>query len=154
VENGQQAYIWLKLNNLVDRDIINRLYKASQAGVKIRIIARGMFSLIPGIEGMSENIEAISIIDRFLEHSRIFIFCNEGEEKYYISSADLMPRNLDRRIEVVCPIYDHSIQQELKQYFICQWQDNVKARVYDEQLSNRFRQNKHNKTVRAQMDID
>jgi len=127
-QEGKEAYIHLKLNNLVDTEIIDWLYKASREGVKIRLNVRGMFSLVPGVEGMSENIEAIRIVDKYLEHSRIFVFGNGGEEKYFISSADLMPRNLDRRVEVACPIYDVDIQKELKEFLEHQWHDNVKSR--------------------------
>jgi polyphosphate kinase len=91
-----------------------------------------MLSLVPGITKVSENIEAIGIVDRFLEHSRYYIFCNGGNEQIYISSADLMPRNLDHRIEVTCPIFDKIIKCEIRRIFDIQWSDNVKARVYDE----------------------
>lgn len=133
---GKKAYIYLKLNNLTDSEIINYLYVASNAGVKIRLIIRGMLSLIPGIKTFSENIKAISIVDRFLEHSRFLIFCNSGNEQVYISSADLMPRNLDHRIEVTCPIFDKIIKCELRGIFDLQWSDNVKARKFDDIQSN------------------
>jgi polyphosphate kinase len=135
---GRHAYIHLKLNNLTDSEIINYLYKASDAGVKIRLIIRGMLSLVPGIRKVSENIEAIGIVDRFLEHSRFMIFCNDGDEQVYISSADLMPRNLDYRIEVTCPIFDKNIKSEIRKVFDIQWEDNVKARVFNETQSNEF----------------
>ena len=135
---GKKAFIYLKLNNLTDSEIINYLYEASNAGVKIRIIIRGMFSLIPGVKKLSENIEAIGIVDRFLEHSRFFIFCNGGNEQVYISSADLMTRNLDHRIEVTCPIFDKNIKCEMRKIFEIQWDDNVKARIFDETQSNKF----------------
>jgi polyphosphate kinase len=135
---GKKAFIYLKLNNLTDSEIINYLYEASNAGVKIRIIIRGMFSLIPGVKKLSENIEAIGIVDRFLEHSRFFIFCNGGNEQVYISSADLMTRNLDHRIEVTCPIFDKNIKCEMRKIFEIQWDDNVKARIFDEKQSNTF----------------
>ena len=135
---GKKAFIYLKLNNLTDSEIINYLYEASNAGVKIRIIIRGMFSLVPGVKKLSENIEAIGIVDRFLEHSRFFIFCNGGNEQVYISSADLMTRNLDHRIEVTCPIFDKNIKCEMRKIFEIQWDDNVKARIFDEKQSNTF----------------
>jgi polyphosphate kinase len=135
---GKKAYIYLKLNNLTDTEIINYLYEASNAGVKIRLIIRGMLSLIPGVKKLSENIKAISIVDRFLEHSRFFIFCNGGNEQVYISSADLMPRNLDYRIEVTCPVFDKAIRCEIRGIFDIQWSDNVKARKFDEKQSNQF----------------
>jgi polyphosphate kinase len=135
---GKKAFIYLKLNNLTDSEIINYLYEASNAGVKIRIIIRGMFSLVPGVKKLSENIEAIGIVDRFLEHSRFFIFCNGGNDQVYISSADLMTRNLDHRIEVTCPIFDKNIKCEMRKIFEIQWDDNVKARIIDESQSNTF----------------
>lgn len=135
---GKKAYIHLKLNNLTDTEIINYLYEASDAGVKIKLIIRGMLSLVPGIKKLSEHIKAIGIVDRFLEHSRYMIFCNDGDEQIYISSADLMPRNLDHRIEVTCPIFDKSIKTEIREIFDIQWEDNVKARVYNETQSNEF----------------
>jgi polyphosphate kinase len=135
---GKKAYIHLKLNNLTDNEIINTLYEASSAGVKIKLIVRGMLSLVPGVKKQSENIKAIGIVDRFLEHSRFMIFCNGGDEVVYISSADLMPRNLDHRIEVTCPVFDKKIKAEFRRIFDLQWSDNVKARIFDEKQSNRY----------------
>jgi polyphosphate kinase len=135
---GKKAFIYLKLNNLTDIEIINLLYEASSAGVKIRLIIRGMLSLVPGIKKVSENIKAIGIVDRYLEHSRFMIFCNDGNEQVYITSADLMPRNLDHRIEVTCPIFDKNIKLELRKIFDIQWEDNVKARIFNESQSNEF----------------
>jgi polyphosphate kinase len=135
---GGEAYINIKINNLTDEEIIGKLYKASIAGVKIRLIVRGMLSLVPGLKGISENIRATGIVDRFLEHSRFMIFCNGGNELVYITSADLMPRNLDRRIEVTCPVFDEDIRKEITDVFEIQWNDNVKARLYDEKQSNRL----------------
>jgi polyphosphate kinase len=135
---GKKAYIYLKLNNITDFEIINHLYEASQAGVTIRMIVRGMFSLVTGIKNVSENIKAIGIVDRFLEHTRFMIFCNGGNEECYISSADLMTRNIEHRIEVTCPVFDKNIRNELKQIFEIQWSDNVKARKLDPALSNKF----------------
>jgi polyphosphate kinase len=141
---GKKAHIYLKLNNLTDIEVIECLYKASNAGVKIKLIVRGMLSLVPGIKNISENIKAISIVDRFLEHSRYFIFCNSGHEQVYISSADLMPRNMDYRIEVTCPVFDENIKTEIIRIFNIQWNDNVKARIFDERQSNKFvQENKH-----------
>jgi polyphosphate kinase len=137
-KEGKKAYIHLKLNNLTDTDIINYLYDASCAGVKIKLIIRGMLSLVPGIKKVSENIKAIGIVDRFLEHSRFLIFCNNGDEQIYITSADLMPRNLDRRIEVTCPVFDKNIKAEIRDIFDIQWSDNVKARIFNETQSNVF----------------
>ena len=149
---GKKAYIYLKLNNLTDNEIIDHLYEASQAGVKIRLIVRGMFSLVTGIKNVSENIKAIGIVDRFLEHSRFMIFCNGGNEEVYISSADLMTRNIDHRIEVTCPVFDKNLKNELKQIFEIQWSDNVKARKLDPALSNKFVKNGP-ECVRSQKDV-
>jgi polyphosphate kinase len=135
---GKKAYIYLKLNNLTDNEIINHLYEASKAGVIIRLIIRGMISLVPGLKDISENIMAIGIVDRFLEHTRFMIFCNGGNEECFISSADLMTRNIEHRIEVTCPIFDKSIKNELRKIFEIQWTDNVKARIFDENQSNKF----------------
>jgi polyphosphate kinase len=137
-KSGNKAYIYLKLNHLTDAEIIEYLYKASNAGVKIRLIIRGMLSLIPGVQNLSENIKAIGIVDRFLEHSRFLIFCDGGNEKVYITSADLMSRDLDYRIEVTSPIFDKSIKNSIRRIFDIQWSDNVKARIYDEKQSNTF----------------
>lgn len=139
---GKDAWMKLKVNSLVDPRLIQKLYEASNEGVRVQIIVRGMCSLIPGVKGMSENIEVISILDKFLEHSRIYIFCNNNQPDYYISSADLMVRNLDRRIELTCPIYDPEVRQELNDIWDYQWRDNVKARIIDEKQVNKYRKNK------------
>ena len=138
IQNGKKAFIYLKLNNLTDNEIIEYLYKASKAGVTIRLIIRGMISLVPGLKDISENIKAIGIVDRFLEHTRFMIFCNGGNEACFISSADLMTRNIEHRIEVTCPVFDKAIKSELKEIFEIQWSDNVKARKIDAKLSNHF----------------
>ncbi len=152
-QSGKEAFILVKVNGLVDPQIIDKLYEASQAGVKIRLNVRGMFSLVTGVKGLSENIEGIGILDKYLEHSRIFIFCNGGDEKYYISSADWMPRNIDRRIEVTCPIYDKNIQKELRTFFELQWKDNVKARDLNDKLDNKIRKNESKIPFRSQWEI-
>ncbi len=149
---GKEAYIYIKINNLTDEEIIGRLYKAGKAGVKIRLIVRGMLSLIPGVKGISGNIKAIGIVDRFLEHSRFMIFCNGGDELVYITSADIMPRNLDRRIEVSCPVFDPAIKKEITDVFEIQWNDNVKARVFDETQSNRPVRSRKN-PFRSQIEV-
>jgi polyphosphate kinase len=149
-QSGKTAYIILKLNNLTDLKIIKKLYKASQAGVKIRLMVRGMFSLIPGVKVLSENIEATGIIDRYLEHTRIFVFANGGSEKIFISSADLMPRNLDNRIEVACPIEDKALCQTIRDYLEIHWQDNVKARVLNQAMDNQYHHNGSSLKIRAQ----
>ncbi|WP_455599281.1 polyphosphate kinase 1 [Cloacibacillus sp.] len=127
-KKGKKAYIKAKFNSLTDPEMINLLYKASRAGVKISLIVRGACCLQPGVEGLSENISVISIIDIYLEHARMAIFCGGGEEKIFILSADWMTRNLNRRIEVSTPIYDPAIRRQLKKVFEMQWNDNVKAR--------------------------
>ncbi|HMV16240.1 MAG TPA: polyphosphate kinase 1, partial [Chitinophagales bacterium] len=136
---GKKAEIFLKLNNLVDEDVIERLYNASKAGVKIRLIVRGINSLVPQFSGFSENIEAISIVDKFLEHTRIFVFHNDGKPEVFIGSADLMTRNLDFRIEVVLPIIDEKIKKQLLKIMELQWKDNVKSRWFDEGQKNIFK---------------
>ncbi|HOV62806.1 MAG TPA: polyphosphate kinase 1 [Spirochaetia bacterium] len=138
-KEGKISYIYLKLNNLSDRKLIEKLYEASTAGVTIKIIARGMFSLVTGIPGVSEHIEAISIVDRYLEHARYYIFANGGKERVFISSADWLPRNIDGRIEVSCPVYDKTLKQEIKDLFLIEWKDNVKARLLNARLDNTLR---------------
>lgn len=128
---GEKAYIGLKLNSLTDKKIIDKLIEASCAGVKIDMVIRGICCLIPGVEGATENIRVFSIVGRFLEHSRIYIFGCDGREKYYISSADFMTRNTVRRVEVAAPIYDKELQMELSEMFIILLSDNQKARRED-----------------------
>jgi len=136
---GKRAEIFIKLNSLVDEAIIQKLYLASKSGVRIRLIVRGICSLIPGIPKLSENIEAISIVDQFLEHSRIMIFYNNGRQEVYFGSADLMVRNLDYRIEVVAPVLHPELRQQMIDLMELQWQDNTKARVFDARQDNHFR---------------
>ena len=135
---GKAAGIQLKLNSLSDYRMIDKLYEASQAGVSIKIIVRGICCLIPGVKGQSENIEVISIVDKFLEHTRLYIFNNNNDPKYFISSADIMGRNLDTRVEISCPIYDLEIQQELQDTFDISWQDNVKSRLISATQDNAY----------------
>lgn len=136
--SGKKAKITAKMNQLEDVEMIQLLYKASQAGVEIRLIVRGFSSLIPGVKGLSENIYITSIVDRFLEHGRIYLFHNDGEEQMYMGSADWMTRNLDRRIEVLAPIYDEDIFAELKAILEIQLKDNQKARIHDKDEKNTF----------------
>jgi len=149
---GKPALIRMKMNSLSDKRMIDKLYEASQAGVAVRLIVRGINSLIPGIKGLSENIEAISIVDKYLEHPRVFIFGPPGEEKIFIGSADLMPRNLDRRVEVVAPVYDEDVKKEILDVFEISWADNQKARIFNEAQDNRYRETK-GKPVRSQFEI-
>lgn len=140
--SGKPALIRIKLNNLTDRKIIEKLYDASNAGVKIEMIIRGICCLIPGLKGKSENITVISIVDRFLEHARFMIFHNAGKPEYFISSADWMERNLDKRIEVGCPILDKNLKQELNVIFDYQWKGSVKSRLIRKDLKNTYRKPK------------
>ncbi|WP_400079994.1 polyphosphate kinase 1 [Winogradskyella sp. R77965] len=150
-KNGKDAYIKLKMNSISSYKMIDKLYEASRAGVKIQMIVRGLCCLVPGVVGMSENIEIISIIDKFLEHTRLYIFGNNNDPKIYISSADWMTRNIDTRVEVSCPIYDKDIKLELQHLFDICWNDNVKARIINETQDNTYRRNNKPK-VRAQFD--
>lgn len=148
---GRTAYINLKMNSLSDYQIIDKLYEASNAGVKIKLQIRGICSLIPGVKGMSENIEAVSIVDYFLEHTRSYIFCNNNDPEVYISSADFMTRNLDGRVEVTCPIYDQDIKNQIIDTFDIGWKGNVKARYHSERFENKYRVRKADEPVfRAQ----
>ena len=148
---NRPAFIKLKMNSLSDYAMTDKLYDASNAGVKIQLQIRGICSLIPGVKGMSENIEAISIVDNYLEHSRIFIFGNDDNPEVYISSADFLSRNLDGRVEVTCPIYDTQIKQSLIDNFEIGWKGNVKARYHSEKLDNKYRERAHDQIVfRAQ----
>jgi len=149
---GKEAYIKLKMNSLTDYKMIDKLYEASREGVKIQLVIRGICCLIPGVEGMSENIEAISIVDNYLEHSRVYIFGNNGQPEVFISSADFMTRNLDERVEVTCPIYDEDIKKELIDTFEIGWKGNVKARLHSENLENRYRKRPEEKVFRAQLE--
>lgn len=128
---GEEAWVKIKINHITDPDIVNKLYAASQAGVKIDLLLRGNCSLVPGVKGMSENIKAVGIIDRYLEHSRILIFCNGGKAKYYLGSADWMPRNLINRIEVMTPVYDQDLQQDLLRTVEYGMRDTTNGRLID-----------------------
>src|SRR5258706_2772346 len=152
-KEGKEAYIIIKVNHIVDKEIIQKLYEASKAGVKIEMIVRTTCSLIPGIKDLSSNIRVISIVDRFLEHARAFIFCNGGNPKYYLSSSDLMARNLDYRVEITFPVYDEEIQSELREIIGIQWNDNTKARIINAQQNNRYRKSQSITKVRAQFEI-
>jgi len=152
--NGKKAKITAKMNSLEDEDMIELLYRASQAGVEIRMLIRGFTSLIPGVSGMSENIYITSVIDRFLEHGRIYLFENGGDEKMFYGSADWMSRNLDRRIEVISPVIDKDIFNEFKDILDIQLRDNVKARIQDKEESNTYvKQQAGEKAIRSQYEI-
>ena len=151
-EDGKVAFIKIKLNSLTDIQLIDKLYDASNAGVKIQLQIRGICSLIPGVKGMSANIEAISIVDNYLEHSRVYIFGNENDPEVYISSADFMTRNIDGRVEVTCPIYDERIKNEIIDIFNIGWKGNVKARLHSEKLDNKYRVRGISPVFRAQQE--
>lgn len=153
LKEGHTAGITFKINNLVDKELIDDLYRAGQAGIKIRGIVRGMCSLVPGLPGISDNIEIISIVDRFLEHPRVMIFEGGGDRKVFISSADWMTRNMDNRIEVGCPIYDKRLQQRIVEMTEIQFCDTLKARVIDKEQTNRYVRRGNRKKLRSQIEI-
>jgi polyphosphate kinase len=152
VKAGKIGFIKLKMNSVSSYKMIDKLYEASREGVKIQMIIRGICCLIPGVKGMSENIEVISIIDKFLEHSRLYIFGNNGNQKVYISSADWMTRNIENRVEVSCPIYDDDIKQEIIDSFNISWNDNVKSRLINTSNENEYKIN-DNEKIRSQFAI-
>ncbi|WP_303310038.1 polyphosphate kinase 1 [Hymenobacter sp. BT730] len=128
---GEEAYIILKLNALQDERMILKLYEASQAGVQIELLIRGISCAVPRVSGQSENIQHRSLVDRYLEHARVYVFGNGGQEKVYVASADWMARNLDRRVEVAFPLYDPAVRREVRDLLDLQRQDNVKSRDFD-----------------------
>lgn len=150
---GKEAWVVLRMNSLVDKKAIRKLYAASMAGVKITLIVRGICMLKAGIEGLSENITAFSIVDRYLEHTRNYIFCNGGNPSYYIGSADWMQRNFDHRVEVICPVLDKDIQNEMWDIIQIQLKDNVKARWLDPEKLNLYKRDSNEKKHRAQFEI-
>ena len=137
-KNGLRSGISLKINNITNYPLIDKLYEASQAGVKIKMIVRGICCLIPGVKGLSENITVISVVDKFLEHPRVFIFENAGKKKIYLSSADLMTRNIENRVEVACPVYDNELQEQILDTFKLSWEDNTKARIVNQNPQNKM----------------
>ncbi|NUW66466.1 polyphosphate kinase 1 [Vibrio coralliilyticus] len=150
---GKKAAITLKVNNLVDKGLVNKLYGASASGVEIKMIIRGMCSLVPGVEGVSENIKIISIVDRFLEHPRVIITHNDGDPQVYISSADWMTRNIDYRIEVAAPVRDQHLKQRIIDIINIHFTDTVKARWIDKEMSNTYVPRGNRKKVRSQIAI-
>jgi len=152
-QNGIAAGITLKVNNLVDKGLVDRLYTASSVGVKVNLLIRGMCSLIPDLEGISENIKVISIIDRYLEHDRVYIFDNGGDKKVYLSSADWMTRNIDYRIEVAVAILDPTLKQRILDIIGILFSDTLKARFVDKELSNRYVPRGNRRKVRSQLAI-
>ncbi|MDO9510912.1 MAG: polyphosphate kinase 1 [Bacteroidales bacterium] len=149
-QSGKEAWAIIKINSIVDTRVADKLYEASAAGVKIRMIVRGICILKGGVPGLSENIEISSIIDRFLEHSRIYVFCNKGRNKFYIGSADWMQRNFDHRIEVLCPVYDKNIQKELMTLLRYEIYDNTKSRDLSWGKINSYKSNPVREPIRSQ----
>ena len=135
---------------MADEGVAEKLYEASNAGVQIKLVVRGICCLVPGVKDFSENITVISIVDRFLEHARIFIFGNGGKEEMYLSSADLMSRNFEHRVEVGFPILDGEVKQEIRDIIDLQLADNVKARIINKTNDNRYNKNRMANKVRAQ----
>lgn len=150
---GLEAWAIIKVNSLVDKSLAMKLYEASQAGVRIDLINRGICVIKPGVPGFSENIHALSIVDKYLEHSRVYIFCNGGDHEYYTSSADWMPRNFDHRIEVACPIFDSDIRRELWDVLHIQMRDNIKSRYLGPGNLNHYRKFPEEEPHRAQFEI-
>ncbi len=150
VEEGYDGFITLKINSIQDKEMINALYAASAAGVKITLICRGICSLVAGVEGISENITAFSIVDRFLEHTRLYVFGNKGKEKIFLSSADWMTRNLEHRIETAVPVYDEELRYMIKVLLRLQVGDNVKARSLHVNEVNEYKYSDADLAVRSQ----
>jgi len=150
---GKKAYMILKMNSLADEDLINKLYQASNAGVKIKMIIRGMCCLVPGVKGFSENIEVISIVDKYLEHARVHIYCNGGNELIYLTSADFMTRNIDNRVEVGFPVLDERLRKEVREIINIQLHDNTKAREINSQNNNKYHKTSSATSHRAQIEI-
>ncbi len=149
---GKAAWMIMKMNSLQDTRMINKLYEASKAGVKVQMIIRGICCLVAGKKGWSENIHAVSIVDRFLEHARVFVFHHGGEDQMYLSSADWMVRNLSYRVETAFPIYDENIKVEIMESLQLQLADNVKARILDKDLSNQYYQSGSDLEIRSQVE--
>jgi polyphosphate kinase len=150
---NEPASIILKLNSLSDEELILKLYEAARAGVKIKMIIRGICCMYTENKKFKKKVKAISIVDEYLEHARVIIFHSGGKEKYFISSADWMVRNFDHRIEVACPVFEKSIQEELKEIIEIQLEDNVKARILDNELSNEYVTEPGEKQIRSQIEI-
>ena len=150
---GKEAWLFLKMNSLTDAEVIRKLYEASKEGVRVRMIIRSICSLIPGAEGLGDNIEVISIVDKYLEHARVYIFANGGDPLYYLASFDLMQRNLDHRSEVAVPIYASEIKRQLNDIMEIQWRDNVKSRMINIQQDNKYRITRSRTRHRAQDEI-
>jgi len=150
-KQNKPAYLILKVNSLADEGFVEKLYEASNAGVKIKLIIRGICTLVPGVKDYSENITVISIIDKFLEHARVFIFGNNGKEEMFLSSSDLMSRNFEHRVEVGFPVLDEEVRQEIRDIIEFQLQDNVKARDITKTNNNKYHKNRLSTKIRAQL---
>jgi polyphosphate kinase len=149
----KKAAITIKMNSLSDEELIDKLYEAARSGVEIKLIIRGIFCMFSENSKFIVPVKAISIIDEYLEHARIFIFHNGGNEKVYISSADWMVRNLDHRVEATCPVLDETIRKELKDILEIQLADNVKARWLDNDLLNKYKRDHSERKIRSQIEI-
>jgi polyphosphate kinase len=146
------AQITLKMNSLSDQEMIMLLYEAAKAGVEIRLIIRGIFCMLSESTKFKKKITAISIVDEYLEHARVWVFHNGGKEKVYISSADWMVRNIDHRVEATCPVTEESVKDELKNILNIQLSDNVKARLLNNELNNEYVTTKGKKKIRSQIE--
>tara|TARA_Y100000815_G_scaffold6648_3_gene6183 strand:- start:49 stop:2067 length:2019 start_codon:yes stop_codon:yes gene_type:complete len=151
-KNGGNGYLFFKMNSLEDKDIIDRLYKASQFGVEIKLLVRGICCLVPGLKGISENIEVVSIVGKYLEHARVYVFGNNGKNEMFIGSADCMERNLDRRVEVIVPIQDGDIKKTIETCIDLQWHDNTKGRIIDAKQKNIYQTTGKSK-INSQLDF-
>jgi polyphosphate kinase len=152
-KENKPASLILKLNSLSDEELILKLYEAARAGVKLKMIIRGIFCMYSQSKKFKKKVKAISIVDEYLEHARVMVFNHDGKEKVFISSADWMVRNIDHRVEAACPIFDKEIQEELKDILNIQLSDNVKARVLDNELSNEYVDHQDSKKIRSQIEI-
>jgi polyphosphate kinase len=148
----KSASILLKLNSLSDETLISKLNEAAKAGVEIKMVIRGIFCMLTENSKFKAPVQAISIVDEYLEHARVIIFHNGGDEKTYISSADWMVRNIDHRIEAACPIFEKNIREELKHIIQIQLSDNIKARKLDNELSNQYINPRNTKKIRSQVE--
>jgi polyphosphate kinase len=152
-KKNKHAEIILKLNSLSDELLIEQLFEAAKHGVIIKLIIRGIFCMLTELPKLKHHVKAISIVDEFLEHARVFVFHHSGDEKIFISSADWMVRNLDHRVEATCPITNVKIKKELKDILDLQWHDNVKARILDDQLNNHYKSHDGEPKLRSQIEI-
>jgi polyphosphate kinase len=150
---GKPAQIFIKMNSLVDRELIEKLYQASEAGVEIKLIIRGICSLVPGVKGFSTNIKAVSLVDKYLEHARVCCFHHGGESLVFIGSADMMIRNLDFRSEIACPVYNADLKKIILDYLNLQWNGSTKIRILNKELDNPYRQPENGVRLRAQDEI-